>query len=375
MIDDKILLMVRNDSDFFLLQDLPLAIAARDAGYRVHVAAPPAQSVSRILQEKFCFHPTPLNRGATRPQEELKYLRNLRSLYRTIQPDIVHHFTIKPVIYGGLVARVTNMPAVVNLIPGLGYVFTTHSLKARTLRFLVSKLYSIALRHPHSRTLFLNPDDFGLFVTRGFVREQDSVLVPGAGVSMTRFLPTPEPPPPPIAMFVGRLILDKGIMEFVEAARIVRSHRRDVRFVVVGQLDPNPTSVTAAQVSEWQEAELIEWWGPRRDMPEVYSQATIVCLPSYREGLPLVLVEAAASARAMVATDVPGCREVVQHGVNGLLVQPRDTAMLASAILELLNDPEKRTRMAARGPETVAARYSVECVVSTILAVYEELLG
>jgi len=371
----RVLLLVRNDADFFLLHNLPLARAAQAAGYRVHVTSPPAKSVSRIVDEGFTHHATPLRRCATSPLEELRYFGTLLRLYRKLRPDVVHHVTVKPVIYGGLAARLTGIPAVVHAITGLGYVFIASSLKSKTLRMPVNVLYRLALGHPHARTIFQNPDDLESFVNLGLVRRGAAVLIRSSGVDMTRYVPIPEPAATPVVLFPGRMLWDKGLLEFVASAKMLRSRGVVARFVLVGDVDPNPTSASVAQIKEWEANGLVEWWGPSDDMPAVYKQASIVCLPSYREGLPKVLVEAAACGRALVSTDVPGCREVVRNGENGWLVPPRDAEALAEHIGMLLANPGLRARMGRRGRELVAEDFAVEKVVKEILAIYEELLS
>ncbi|MBN1283947.1 MAG: glycosyltransferase family 4 protein [Anaerolineae bacterium] len=370
------LLFVINQADFFLSHKLPVARAALAAGYEVHVAAPVAPEAAAIQAEGLIFHPVALDRRSLRVWDELFRLRDLYALYRALRPDLVHHFTIKPVIYGGLAARMARVPAVVSAVTGLGYVFLHTGFKAALLKSGVTLLYRLALHHPRAGVIFQNPDDLALFRRRRLVDAGAAVIIKGSGVDMQRFALTPEPGGPPVVLFASRMLWDKGVREYVEAARLLRAQGIKVRLVMAGQSDPHsPAAVPTAQLQAWHDSGLIEWWGHCDDMPAAFAKAHVVCLPSYREGLPKVLVEAAASGRAIVTTDVPGCREVVRHGENGLCVPVRDAAALAGALKRLIEDAPLRQRMAARGRCIAEAEFSVEQVVRETLALYQKLLS
>ncbi len=376
MTQHRKLLFVVNDGPFFLSHRLPLAEAAREAGYEVHVATPDDAGAARIRDRGFAFHPIPLVRSGTRLFQEAGSFLALLRLYRALRPDIVHHVTIKPVLYGGLAARLARVPAVVHAVTGLGYLFVARSAKAAALRAAVKAVYRLALRHPRSRVIFQNPDDLAFFRDQRLVRPGQPVLIRGSGVDMTLFAPEPEPGGTPVVLFASRMLWDKGIGEFVGAVKRLRDRGIEARFVLVGDTDPNnPAAVPPAQLKAWQASGLMEWWGRCDDMPGVFAKSHVVCLPSYREGLPKVLVEAAACGRAIVATDVPGCREIVQSGVNGLLVPARDEAALADALQQLIEDPERRRAMGRAGRRLAVEEFALDRVVADTLGLYADLLS
>jgi len=370
------LLFVVNDAGFFLSHRLPVAVGARAAGLDVHVAAPPAEPVERVRAEGFEVHTFPLSRRGMSPLPELASVAALTRLYRRISPDVVHHVTIKPVLYGSVAAQLAGVPAVVNAVTGLGWVFITQGWRAAALRAVVRTAYRVALGHGRSRVVFQNPDDRDLFVQSGLVSESRTVLIRGSGVDMEAFKPLPEPDGAPLIVLAGRLLWDKGVGELVTAARTLKAAGTAARFALVGDADPgNPAGISEAQLETWRRESVVELWGRRTDMAAVLASAHIACLPSYREGVPKFLIEAAASGRAIVATDVPGCREIVRPGENGLLVPARDAGSLTEALRALIHDPARRARMGAAGRALAVRDFSVEGVVSQTLDVYEDLLG
>ncbi len=363
------LLLVLNDAPFFITHRLPIALAARDAGYEVHVAVPHDDGpVAIIEREDLIHHDIPLKRGARRIGGELALIVRLWRLVGDVKPDILHAVTMKPVLYAGLVARLRRVPAVVHAITGLGYLFLIEGLAARLQRAFVKRLYLFALGHPNCVAIFQNPDDLQLFLDNRLVDPGIVEMIRGCGVDMTRFAQRPEPAGEPVVMFPARILGDKGVHEFIAAARALRGR---ARFVLVGRTDPdNPTDVGEAGIRAWEEEGIVTWRGFSEDMPATLAEASIVCMPSYREGLPRGLIEAAAIGRAIVATDVPGCREIVRDGDNGLLVPARDGAATTAAIARLLDDPDLRRRMAARSREIAVTEFSVELFVEQSMAAY-----
>jgi glycosyltransferase involved in cell wall biosynthesis len=373
----KKILFVVNDAPFFLSHRLPIALAARDAGYEVHVATPDSPLAATIQKHRLAFHEIPLHRSSVRPWKELLTLQSLIALYRNLQPDLVHHVTIKPVLYGGLAARLTKVPAVVHAIPGLGHVFMDKGMTAGLLRFAVKRIYRLALSHPHMKVIFQNPDDQILLERGQLVQLSDAVLIRGSGVDMNIFTPRPEPEGVPVVILAARMLWAKGIGEFVDAARLLREQKVEARFVLVGESDPgNPSAVPVWQLEQWHDSGVVEWWGACSDMPRVFAEAHVVCLPSYYpEGVPKVLIEAAACGRPIVTTDVPGCREVVRHEENGLLVPTRDPVALAAALRRLIMSPALRDFLGRRGREIAVAEFGLERVIAETLAVYGDLLS
>ncbi len=366
------LLMVLNDAPFFVTHRLPVALAARDAGVEVHVAAPyEAAAVDVIRRAGLHHHDIPLKRGARRVGGELALIAALWRIVGAVKPDLLHAVTMKPVLYAGLVARVRRVPAVTHAITGLGYLFLIDGLAARIQRAIVKRLYRFALRHPNAVAIFQNPDDLDLFRTNQLVDPAITVMIRGCGVDMNTFAQQPEPEGKPVVVFPARVLGDKGVHEFVAAARQLHD-RAD--FILVGRTDPdNPTDVGEDGIRAWEREGIVTWQGFSKDMPAALAQANIICMPSYREGLPRVLIEAAATGRAIVATDVPGCREIVRDGDNGLLVPARDGPATAAAVERLLDDPSLRARFAARGRARAEAEFSVELFIVQSLDAYRRV--
>ena len=369
-------LFVDNDVNSFYSYRIEMARAARDTGFDVHIACPPGKAVELLLNEGFTFHPIPMTRSGVMPWKELGTIVALFRLYRKLRPDLVHHLRLKPVLYGGLAAYGARVPAVVGLLTGLGYVFTAETGKAAVLRKLVTLSCKVAFRRGNQRVIFQNPDDRFIFVESQILPAHKTVLIKGSGVDVKTYVPTPEPDGVPVVLLAARMLRDKGVVEFVEAARSLRNAGVRARFVLVGETDPgNPTAISIEQLRQWADSGDIEWWGLRDNMHEVLAQSHIVCLPSLREGVPKVLIEAAACGRAIVTTDAPGCREIVRPGENGLLVPVRDGRALAEALQLLIENADLRASMGLRGREIAVEEFSVERVVNETLGVYQELLA
>jgi glycosyltransferase involved in cell wall biosynthesis len=372
----KRLLFVVNVDWFFLSHRLPLARAAQSLGMRVTVVAADTGRADAIRREGLEFVPLRLSRGGRNLLSEAAAIIQLASLYRSLRPAIVHQVTVKPVLYGTLAAYLSGRPAVVNAISGFGYVFSEDNSEGM-LRRAVERLYRIALHYPSSRTIFQNPEDCDLFISTGLVRRGQAILIRGAGVDCSRYVPREETPGLPIVVMPARMIRDKGVVEFVGAARQLRGRGVAARFVLVGPLDPdNPGAVPGALIEQWVAEGVVEWWGHREDMPGVLSGAAVVALPTYyREGLPKVLLEAAACGRPLVATDIPGCREVVRNGETGLLIPPRDTDALAEALQTLLGDAALRATYGKAARELALREFTDSRIAEQTVALYGDLLS
>jgi glycosyltransferase involved in cell wall biosynthesis len=371
------LLYVVNIPRFFITHRLPLALAAQQAGFDVHVATSDhdTENVQHIIDSGLPFHPLPLSQHGTSPLTELRTINAIRKLYKELNPNLIHHVSIKPVIYGGIAAKLTGHKAVVSAMSGLGYVFIGTGLKPFILRQLVRPALKIALAGETTRMVFQNPDDRQLFIDRGLVNPSTGILIRGSGVDETYFSPQPEPEDGlPIVLFAGRLLWQKGVGEFAELARRLQGQ---ARFVFVGYEETtSPVNVPTSQLEAWRDEGIIEWWGKRDDMPDVYAQANIVCLPStYGEGVPKVLIEASSCERASVTTDTAGCREIIKHGVNGLLVPPHDLDALTSAVEHLIHHPEERQQMGKNGREIVLNDYTFKQVADETFTLYRVLLS
>jgi glycosyltransferase involved in cell wall biosynthesis len=371
----KLLYLVTEDW-YFVSHRLALATAARNMGFEVAVATRRGKQAEAIKDAGLRLLPIKLSRSGVSPLREVRSVSELIRLYRREKPDIVHHIALKPVVYGSIAARLAGVQHVVNALMGLGYVFASDRPKARMLRPLVEYLLRGALHHRSSRTIVQNRQDEELLKQRGLAPESTIRLIRGSGVDPADYASAPPPTGQPLVILPARLLRDKGVMEFAEAARTLKAEGAKARFAFVGAPDPgNPASVTKQEIDALVRAGSIEYWGWRDNMPSVLAQASIVCLPSYYgEGLPKALLEAAASARAIVATDVPGCRDVVKQGVNGWLVPPRDPVALAHALRKAINDPELCARYGVAGRALVEREFSLEQVIGETLAIYSDLL-
>lgn len=369
----KLLFFVTEDW-YFCSHRLPLGMGAREAGYDVAVATRVNQHGTVIEQAGLRLIPLRLSRGGKNPLTEWRTLFALYRLLRKERPDILHNVAMKPVLYGSLAARLAGTPHVVNALAGLGHIFADRE-RAGMLRQFVQWAFRWLLKG-QNQVIVQNPDDLRLLLRVGAISPDQATLIRGSGVHLARFPQRAEPEGIPVVMLAARLLWDKGVREFVAAAELLHKAGIQARFVVVGEPDPeNHSSIPVAQMVAWREAGHIEWWGKRNDMPDTLVQSHIVCLPSYYgEGVPKVLLEAAAVGRAIVTTDMPGCREAVTDGDNGLLVPARDVGALAEAVKALLKDPARRKAMGQRGRERAEAEFSEEQVVAKTLAIYDDLL-
>ncbi|HEY0141481.1 MAG TPA: glycosyltransferase family 4 protein [Thermoanaerobaculia bacterium] len=372
----KTILFVVNEARWFVTHRLPIGRAAAAAGYDVHVATPPGPFTQKVIEAGFTWHEVPLVRGSINPLSELRLLLSFVRLYRRVRPDLVHHVSAKPLLYGTIAARLTRVPAIVNAVTGLGHLFLANDLRHAVIRRIVGTLYRFVLRHKKLRIIFQNCDDRDLFTGKRWVRERDAVLI-ASGVDTETFAPrTTRNDGPPVVILPARLLYTKGVAEFVTAAERLKREGVKARFVLVGGNDPqNPASIAEEKLEEWRSSGVVELWGERHDMPNVYREADLVCLPSYREGMPKVLIEAASCGLAIVTTNAPGCRDVVREGENGLLVTVADADSTTAALRTLVTDHRLREEMGGRGRERVLREFSATRVASDTLAVYEELLA
>ncbi len=358
---------------YFCHHYLALARAVRDAGFAVTVITGVGEYADLIRGAGLDLIPLAVSRKGMNPLREIKSILALKHILRRLRPVLLHNIAQKPVLYGTLAARLASVPVVVNGIAGMGHLFTSESGRARVLRPLVGRAYRALLTAPNVRVLVQNPHDQRQLLRLTGV---EPVLILGSGVDLTRFVPRPEPPGPPVVVLASRMLWDKGIGEFVAAARLLREREIPARLVLVGKPDPgNPASVSEDQLRDWGREGSIEWWGYRADMPAVMAAAQIACLPSYyREGLPKFLIEAAAAGLPLVTTDATGCREAVEPGANGLLVPPRDPVALADALELLLSDGDLRRRFGVRSRVLAEERFDATRIHAATLAVYLELL-
>jgi len=374
------LLIVTNVGWFFLSHRMPIGLAARASGYEVHVAAALDDALDTttersLIEAGLLFHRMSFSRSGTHPFRLLREIVSLYKLYKTIKPDVIHLVTLKPILLGGLAAKFAGMRAVVLAIPGRGSVFSAQGILATARRRLAVLVYRLAYSSNRTRVIVQNVEDRDYFVNRRIFSINDIRLIRGSGVDLLKFAPKPESKDMPIVVFASRMLKEKGVADFVCAATMLKSRGIQARFVLVGEPDHgNPHSHTRAELESWVATGAVEWWGFRSEMNAVFALAHIVCFPTYYgEGVPKVLIEAAACARPIVTSDMPGCRDIVRQGVNGFLIKPRDVGGIANAIERLLGDAELRATMGVRGRALVEHEFSLDIVVRQTLDVYREL--
>lgn len=371
------ILYVYADDVFFWRNRLQLACETQHRGCETVLLAPVGKYIQEIERQGIRTIPWRISRKSVNPLREILSLRQVVRVLREEQPDLVQSETLKAVMHAGVAGKFCGNPRSVHIICGLGAIFSRDTPKMLALRQIVPRILASIFSNTRARAVFLNPGDReALTSTYRAVAWDQTRVVSGNGVDTEYFRPSPETTGEPIVVLPGRMLAEKGVYEFVEAARILKAEGRPARFVLVGSPDlDNPGQIPEEQLISWGQSGLVEWWGNMDDMASVYAKSTIVCLPSYAEGLPNVLTEAGASERAVIASDVPGCREAVADGVNGLLVPPRDSKALAAAIDRLLNDRPLRRQLAGMNRRRAVEEFSLQVVSRQMFAIYRDLLG
>jgi glycosyltransferase involved in cell wall biosynthesis len=367
------LLYVVTEDWYFLSHRLPMARAARDAGFEVHVATRVADGAPAIAAEGFALHPVPFVRGRVSLFGTIATIRTLRRVHRAVAPAIAHHVALQATVLGSLAALGRSVSCV-NALTGLGYTFTSGNAKALLLRPIMGTLLRWLMNRSNQFVLVQNPDDRDGVLSLGIAAERIA-LIPGSGVDVEALQPMPEPQGPPTVAYVGRLLADKGIHALVGAIRLLRGRGSKVELLIAGTPDPaNPASVSQQDAESWGQEPGISWLGHVDDISALWSRAHIAVLPSRREGLPKSLLEAAACGRPMIATDVPGCREVVHPGTTGVLVPVDDERALADAIEALAALPELRARYGAAARRLAVERFSARAIGAQTVDLYRRLM-
>lgn len=358
------------NTDWYLYNfRLDYAKYLRAKGWEVVFIAPPGDHEAAIVEEDFRFIPFPLSRKGINPFEEIRTIQRFQEVLNREKPDLVQNYTVKCVIYGSLAAKRQGIRRIVNSITGLGYIFLGRDPLALLLREVVLRMYRKAL--VGTEVLFENPDDQEIFLSRELITKDQATVILGTGVDTEKFRYLPIPDSTPVAILPARILWDKGVKEFVDAARKIKEKNVRARFALVGKVDDgNPSSVSYDQMTQWQKEGFVELWGWQEDIVTVFTISHIVCLPSYREGLPKILLEAASCGRPIVATDVAGCREIVMDGVNGLLVPARDSDALAAALETLVLNQDLCVDMGKAGRKLVEEKFASEIVNELTYEVY-----
>ncbi len=372
----KIMFFITEDWAF-LSHRLVLGQACRDAGWEVVIATNVTDHGPEIQRHGFTLQPLPLNRRGANPFGELRTVLAVAAALRRHRPDILHCVALKPVLYGNLAAICCGQRRTVSALAGMGYAFTGTSPKVRALRSLLVAGLRLLLRRPGNQVIVQNDDDRALLLRHGIAVERRLTLIRGSGVDLAALPATPPPPAnqPIIFALVARMLADKGIAEAVEAMR--QLHRRGVacRLWLVGKLDPhNPSAFSESQLRAWEAESAAEWLGHREDIAEIWRQAHVALLPSYREGMPKALLEAAACGRPIITTDVIGCREVIEDGIEGILVPARESEGLANAMQRLAEDQSLRLTMGRAARLRAERHFGEERVVAQHFELYRRCL-
>lgn len=369
------------NTDWYLYNfRLSTALQLRRDGHEVIMVSPPGSFGERFAEHGCRWTPLSMDRASLNPFREAVTVYQLARVLRRERPDLLHNFTLKCAIYGALAARMARIPATVNAVAGMGYVFTSDTIKARMLRPLVKMLLHATLDNERSLLVLQNPDDAAAFTTAGLISPDKIRVIRSSGVNTTRFQPSkrfPNRHERLRVLLAARLILEKGIHEFAEAASLLRQQGRDIEFLLAGDPDPgNPHSVSSEQVQQWADTGLVRWLGHVDDMPALLSTVHVMALPSYyREGVPKSLIEGAACGLALITTDRPGCREVVTtDGFDGLRVEPRDAGALAESIARLDDDRELLLQLGHHARQKALRDFDERLVIQRTIDVYTELL-
>lgn len=369
------LLYIINDASFFLSHRLPIALAAVRDGYSVVVATPMSKDVRTIVDLGLNHIPLRMTRSGTSIVSELISLIHIGYIMIKIKPNIVHLVTIKPVLYGGFWSRILRTPSAVFAISGMGSLFSD-TAKHKTLSKSIAELmYRFIFRHKKSAVILQNSKDLDSLREMGALRSEQAVLVNGSGVDLDVYCPSPLADGERIVVLPARMLWEKGVGIFVEAAKLLKSRGVVARMVLVGPYDPeNPDAVSLSQLQEWKNEGIVEWWGHKKNMIEVYAMSHLVVLPSfYREGMPKSLLEAAACGRAIITTDLPGCRDAVDPNKSGLIVPPKDPNALAEAIEKIVNNSDILRSMGVAGRAKAIEKFNVDSVIQTHLNIYRSL--
>ncbi len=342
----KIMLVINNDK-FFMTHRLPIALELIKQDFEVHILTKLTDYLEEMRSIGINVHPLFMKRQSLNVFSNLLTFVQIIKIFYKYKPDLVHLVTIKPVLLGGVAARITFIPNIVVAITGLGTLYISNTITSKLVRFFTNHLYRFVFKHNRLKVIFQNVSDKEELTKIGKISEIKTKIIPGSGVDLKKFSHNPVPKGKPLVILAARLLIDKGIREFIEAVKILK---------------------------KWEKDNLIEWWGYNEDMSKILSSSTIVVLPSYREGLPKVLIEAAACGRAIITTDVPGCRDAIIPGVSGLIVPLYDIDELANSIKKLLDDPYMCSKMGKAGRKFAERYFDLKKIVNDHIEVYNELL-
>lgn len=376
-LDNKKIIFFITEDWYFWSHRLPIARACLKNSMDVGLVTRVNRFARKIKQAGIRLNPIYVNRSSLNPLKDLITLFSLIRIYRREKPDIVHHVALKPVIYGSWAARIAGIPRVVNAFAGLGEIAAARGIKSRIIRWLMYLSFRSFLSPRRFQIIFQNPEDRQFLLDRNMIAPGQASLIRGAGVDPDLFCPGISQPPVPTVVLAGRMLWPKGVGDFVEMARHLKSEKINVKMLLVGRPDDmNPASVPRNQMIHWKDTGLIDWLDWTNDMPAIYKNSSIAVLPStYGEGIPKFLIEAASAGLPIVTYDMPGCREIVRNNENGFLIPLKNVAAMTRAVKRLLHDSGLRKQMGEKGREMVVNEFSQDIVVRKTLALYERILS
>ena len=374
----NILLFFVNDLSFFISHRIDIALFAKDKGYNVKVVFGELgnSNIKLLSNAGIEIIQVPLKRGCINPFYELITFINVWKVFRKIKPNIVHLVTIKPYLYGGIIAVLLKVPCVVSAVTGLGNLFNRKKIFVILLQFLLYPFFRLAFNHPNQKVIVQNFEDKNFFVKWGVLNTEKVSLIRGSGVNLNEFKQIKEVDSIPTICLASRLLYDKGIFDYINAAQILKSKSVKVRFWLAGNLDfENPNGIKKNELENICQKGIVEYLGYQKNISKLYSHSHVICLPSYYgEGIPKSLIEAAAAARAIVTTNHTGCKDAIIPNKTGLLVPIKNPKKLADAILFLIKNPKTRISMGLAGRKFAKENFGIEKIVQSHMEIYKKLL-
>ena len=372
---NKLFFIVSEDKSFWSHR-LSLALSAIDAGYDVTLVSNFNKLESKIKNRGVNVININFVRSSKHPFTDLKNIFKLIFILRKEKPDIIHNVALKTILIASIAGLFSKKMVIINAFTGLGYVFSSDQLHAKLIRFFIKPIFKLLFRRSNYWTIFQNPDDMNLFERLGLINLNQSTLIRGSGVETNKFIQSDDLNKIPVVMLASRMLWDKGVGEFVEVAKRAYKNKINAEFMLVGGIDnDNPMSIPLSTLKQWVSNGDVQWEGHSDNMPDMLASASIVCLPSYREGLPKVLLEAAAIGRPLIASDGPGCREIVRDKYNGLLVKMRDSDSLYEAVLMLVNNRKMRETMGRNSRTLVETELSTTIINTQTIELYRRVVN
>ena len=373
----KILIFV-NYLSFFVSHRLPIAEALLAKGFEVFIGYGELRGADpKLLEQRgFKVNFIPMQPGGFNLLKDLKTIYCIWVFFKRVKPDIVHLVTIKPYLYGGIISRLCGVQGLITAVSGLGTLFVNKDLKSKLIRLLLYPIYKLAFNHLNQKVIVQNKDDLKVLVNWGVLNPSKVKLLKGSGVKLENFTNLDEPGGTTTVCFAARLLRDKGVYEYVSAAKLLKERGIKAQFLLAGDLDiNNPTGLKLDDLNKLKGEGYVKIIGYQKDIPTLYAKSHIICLPSYREGFPKSLIEAVAASRAVVTTDVPGCRDAIIPNKTGLLVPVKDPQKLADALQWLIENPKERIAMGKEGRKFAEKEFPIEKIILSHLDIYQDLIS